>query len=316
MRTSTALRRCHPPTCPSKDGGGVRSPCLVRSGHLDDVIDRGTVIVDLLSPRVWWYVDHHLTNRPDEDAAAAFEAAGGRLDWAAEPSAARVAHNLVAPFSDLQHLAKLMPFVDAIDSGGIEREVFLADGPLVRLARCLGTSQAEFMHHVLACWWRVRTRRPLSRTPKWPRVWRQPLKTGKPRSRPSTHGPPWSIVWPFAGWRVATTCQRVLVTAHVGRMQMRAASSTVTWTAPWNATIGRPCRRASTRIPSTKAAGGWTCLDWPRCSMKRGRSANACGCRIQAIDATGAAEDRPVEAEDVERTGSVAALWATLPELA
>ena len=32
-----------------------------------------------------------------------------------------------------------------------------------------------------------------------------------------------------------------------------------------------------------------------------GGHANACGCRIQAIDATGAAEDRPVEAEDVER---------------
>ncbi|MGB1845031.1 MAG: hypothetical protein ACPHQR_01325, partial [Candidatus Poseidoniaceae archaeon] len=126
-------------------------PALVRSGHLDELIDRRTVIVDLpFHPACGWYVDHHLTNRPDEVTAAAFEAAGGRLDWAAEPSAARVAHNLVAPFSDLQHLTNLMPFVDAIDSGGIDRDDFLADGPLVRLARCLGTGQAAFMHHVLA----------------------------------------------------------------------------------------------------------------------------------------------------------------------
>ena len=125
-------------------------PALVRSGHLDDVIDHRTVIVDLpFHPSCGWYVDHHLTNRPDEATAATFKAAGGRLDWAAEPSAARVAHNLVAPVSDLAHLATLMPFVDAIDSGGIERDVFLADGPLVRLARCLGTSQTDFMHHVL-----------------------------------------------------------------------------------------------------------------------------------------------------------------------
>ena len=27
------------------------------------------------------------------------------------------------------------------------------------------------------------------------------LKTGKPRSKPSTQGPPWSTVWPFAGWK-------------------------------------------------------------------------------------------------------------------
>ena len=54
-------------------------PALVRSGHLDDVIDRKTVIVDLpFHPSCGWYVDHHLTNRPDEATANAFLAAGGR----------------------------------------------------------------------------------------------------------------------------------------------------------------------------------------------------------------------------------------------
>ena len=56
---------------------------------------------------------------------------------------------------------------------------------------------------------------------------------------------------------------------------------------------------------------------WPRCSMKRGAVSQRLRCRIQAIDATGAAEDRPVEAEDVERNlAQWLALWATLPELA
>ena len=99
MRTSTGSAPLPSSNVPFQTEVVFAHPALVRSGHLDDVIDRGTVIVDLpFTPR-GWYVDHHLTNRPDEDAAAAFEAAGGRLDWAAEPSAARVAHNLVAPFA-------------------------------------------------------------------------------------------------------------------------------------------------------------------------------------------------------------------------
>ena len=295
-------------------------PALVRSGHLDDVIDRGTVIVDLpFHPACGWYVDHHLTNRPDEDAAAAFEAAGGRLDWAAEPSAARVAHNLVAPFSDLQHLTKLMPFVDAIDSGGIEREVFLADGPLVRLARCLGTSQAEFMHHVLDLLVAGADETALVEDPE---VATRLAAAAQDRQAAfeAVHART-TVVDRLAICRMEGLPQRAsgyLVTAHVGA----DADACCVIHGHVDGAVERDDRPPlSASFYANSFYEGRRRVDLSRLATlldeTGGGHANACGCRIQAIDATGAAEDRPVEAEDVERNlAQWLALWATLPELA
>ena len=50
----------------------------LRGGLVDASIDRDTVLVDLpFHPACGWYVDHHLTNRPDRAQAASFEADGG-----------------------------------------------------------------------------------------------------------------------------------------------------------------------------------------------------------------------------------------------
>lgn len=123
----------------------------VRSGLADGFIDRTTVLVDLpFHADCGWYVDHHLTNRPSDAAAAVFEAHGGVQHWKATPSAARLAYELLSEVTDMHHLAPMMPVVDALDSGGITMEEFLADGPLLQLARTCTSRDPEYMGHLVS----------------------------------------------------------------------------------------------------------------------------------------------------------------------
>ena len=122
----------------------------LRGGLVDASIDRDTVLVDLpFHPACGWYVDHHLTNRPDRAQAASFEAVGGTQHWEATPSAARLAYDLLADITDMGHLAPMMPVVDALDSGGITKEAFLADGPLMQLSRTCTSRDPAYMLHLV-----------------------------------------------------------------------------------------------------------------------------------------------------------------------
>jgi len=122
----------------------------LRAGLVDDMIDRDTVLVDLpFHSACGWFVDHHLTNRPDEDAATTFQAEGGTQHWEATPSAARLAYELLAEITDMDHLAPMMPVVDALDSGGITKEEFLADGPLLQLSRTCTSRDPAYMMHLV-----------------------------------------------------------------------------------------------------------------------------------------------------------------------
>ena len=294
-------------------------PALIRSGHLDEVIDRGTAIVDLpFHPACGWYVDHHLTNRPNDVEAATFEAAGGRLDWAAEPSAARVAHNLVAPVNDLEHLADLMPFVDAIDSGGIDRDVFLADGPLVRLARCLGTGHADFMHHVLNLLVSGTTAADLvgdSQVAERLAAAAEDRNAAIEAVQART-----TVVDRLAICRMDGLPQRAsgyLVTAHVGE----DADACCVIHGHVDGAVERDDRPPlSASFYANSFFEGRRRVDLSRLATSLdetgGGHANACGCRVQAINDAGMAVDRPVEAEDVERNlAHWLALWASLPSL-
>lgn len=123
---------------------------LVRSGAMDELIDRTTAMVDLpFHPDCGWYLDHHQTNRPNPQEEQAFVSAGGTCHWEATPSAARLAFDVLSPFIDLRHLEEIMPIVDALDSGQIRREDFIEDGPVLQLARSLSLRETEHMHHVL-----------------------------------------------------------------------------------------------------------------------------------------------------------------------
>ena len=122
----------------------------LRAGLVDEVIGRDTVLVDLpFHPACGWFVDHHLTNRPNDDEAQMFKADGGTQHWEATPSAARLAYELLAEITDMDHLAPMMPVVDALDSGGISKEDFLADGPLLQLARTCTSRDPDYMLHLV-----------------------------------------------------------------------------------------------------------------------------------------------------------------------
>ena len=122
----------------------------LRGGLNDGDIDRNTVLVDLpFHPACGWYVDHHLTNRPDEQEAFSFAADGGTQHWEATPSAARLAYELLVDITDMEHLTPMMPVVDALDSGGISKEAFLEDGPLLQLSRTCTSRDPAYMEHLV-----------------------------------------------------------------------------------------------------------------------------------------------------------------------
>ena len=123
----------------------------IRSGHVDDIIHAETVMIDLpFHPACGWYVDHHLTNRPSEQEALLFDQRGGTRHWKHTPSAARLAYELLAEVTDMQHLEPMMPLVDALDSGGISKDVFLEDGPVLQFARTCTPREQEYMQEVVA----------------------------------------------------------------------------------------------------------------------------------------------------------------------
>tara|TARA_Y100000766_G_scaffold112496_1_gene96462 strand:+ start:57325 stop:58320 length:996 start_codon:yes stop_codon:yes gene_type:complete len=123
---------------------------LIRSGAVDSLIDRSTAMVDLpFHPQCGWYLDHHLTNRPEKEEETKFIDEGGTCHWEATPSAARLAYDVLSPYLDLSHLEELMPVVDALDSGRITRDEFIEDGPILQLSRSLSLREPEHMQHVL-----------------------------------------------------------------------------------------------------------------------------------------------------------------------
>ena len=123
---------------------------LIRAGSLDHIIDRKTAMVDLpFHPGAGWYLDHHQTNRPNPEEEEEFVKQGGVCHWQATPSAARLAYDLLRPHLDLSHLDEIMPIVDDLDSGGIDRDEFLEDGPILQLSRTLSLRDEEHMQRVL-----------------------------------------------------------------------------------------------------------------------------------------------------------------------
>ena len=279
-------------------------PALVRSGHLDDVIDRRTVMVDLpFHPACGWYVDHHHTNRPNEREAAVFLEAGGRLDWQDAPSAARVAYDLMSPEHPMPHLEAMMPFVDALDSGGIERAVFLEDGPLVRLSRCLGLQNEPFMHHVLVLLAGGVDSEAMLQDP-WVAETVAAAKLDREHALSMVEANT-TVIDGLAVCRLDGQAGRVsgyLVTAHVGE----AADACCIVHGHVDGAIDRADRPA---LSASFYANSFH-HDRRRVDLSRmatlldptgGGHANACGCRVQPLDADGRVEDRAVEAADVER---------------
>ena len=123
---------------------------LIRSGRIDDVINHTTAMVDLpFHPNCGWYLDHHQTNKPNLEEEDKFTKKGGVCNWEAAPSAARLAYNILSKKIDLSHLEEIMPIVDALDSGQITLDEFLADGPILQLSRTISLKNLEYNHQLL-----------------------------------------------------------------------------------------------------------------------------------------------------------------------
>ena len=124
---------------------------LVRNGNMDKEIDASTVIVDLpFHQNCGWYLDHHQTNKPTKQESLEFEKKGGVTNWQATPSAARLVYDLINPHCDLANFVEVMPFVDALDSGGITIEQFREDGELMRFSRTLKVTESDYMNHIVS----------------------------------------------------------------------------------------------------------------------------------------------------------------------
>lgn len=125
-------------------------PALIRSGAIDHMIDEKTALCDLpFHPDCGLYLDHHMTNKPTPQEEEIFLARGGICHWRDTPSAARAAYDLMKAELDLSHLEEVMPIVDALDSGGISLEDFMADAPIICLSRSLSLRDPEHLQTVM-----------------------------------------------------------------------------------------------------------------------------------------------------------------------
>jgi len=106
-------------------------PGEIRAGMLDHLIDSKTAICDLpMRPNCGLSIDHHQSNKPTE-----LKEKGSCIVWKDSPSAARIAYDLIGPTIDLSDLDELLVWVDKLDGGGITRDEFLSDNPIVWLGR-------------------------------------------------------------------------------------------------------------------------------------------------------------------------------------
>ena len=122
---------------------------LIRSGAHDDIIARNTALCDLpFHPNCGLYLDHHLTNKPNQNESEIFKQNGGILEWHPTPSAARAAFDFCKNNVDLSDLEEIMLVVDALDSGGVSKSAYLKDGFLIRLSRSFHMGAVEHMQEV------------------------------------------------------------------------------------------------------------------------------------------------------------------------
>ena len=79
-------------------------PGELRSGILDDMIDKYTAICDLpMHPRCGLNIDHHRTNKIIDDSQT-----NGIFIWKDYPSAARIAYEIISEVVDLSDLEELL----------------------------------------------------------------------------------------------------------------------------------------------------------------------------------------------------------------
>ncbi len=119
-------------------------PGELRAGLLDDCMDRHTAVCDLpRHPNCGLSIDHHQSNAPSEH-----DDDGVVTVWRQAPSAARIAYELLVSDTDLSDLTEMLVWVDKLDGGGITREEFRSDHPMIWLGRVIDV-ESGLAHHIL-----------------------------------------------------------------------------------------------------------------------------------------------------------------------
>ena len=116
-------------------------PGELRAGLLDDCMDRHTAVCDLpRHPECGLSIDHHQSNAPvgEEDGVVSI--------WRSAPSAARIAYDLLVDEVDLSDMSDFLTWVDKLDGGGVTREEFLSDHPVIWLGRLIDVESGLAMH--------------------------------------------------------------------------------------------------------------------------------------------------------------------------
>lgn len=110
-------------------------PPGIRSGVFDKFIDKSTIICDLpFHPSAGAVIDHHLTNQISNSEV---------LDlWRPTMSAARITYSIVKTQHNLDDLDEFIEWVDRLDGGGISKEDFLSDHPIVTLSRSVDARES------------------------------------------------------------------------------------------------------------------------------------------------------------------------------
>lgn len=281
-------------------------PAELRSGTHDDWIDASTAICDLpFHPNCGLYLDHHATNRPSPTEQESFEARGGICQWEDKPSAARVAYDLYLGDNDLSHLTPLMSMVDALDSGGITREQLFSDDPVLWLSKTVSLTDSEYTNSLLD--W-LAGGRALAEIMDEPsvveRITSMKQESAQIRAALDEYG---EVVDRLAVVRFDDSGLRTngyLVTAHFGN-DCDACLIVHGWSDGEVGNHDRPPLGASFYSNSFLHHNGAGVMDLTEMAMQfdstGGGHANACGCRIQALDENGIVTQRDVSSSDVER---------------
>ena len=117
-------------------------PGELRAGLLDDYMDRHTAVCALpRHPKCGLSIDHHQSNAPTEH-----DDDGVIVGWRQAPSAARIAYDLLVANTDLSDLTDMLVWVDKLDGGGITREEFRSDHPMIWLGRLIDVESGLALH--------------------------------------------------------------------------------------------------------------------------------------------------------------------------
>ncbi len=280
-------------------------PARMREPEIESIININTAICDLpFHPNCGLWLDHHLTNKPTSEEKREHSLKGGKSIWEPLDSAARVAYELFRTKFDLSALGEMMDMVDKIDSGRLTPDEFLDPDATTKLSRTIGLDDTEYVLKVLD--WLVACT-PLEEIMMEPEVIAR-VNAAEESNRMIIE------LLPSKG--------KIIDRIGIARLEDTGLGTNgFLFTAYWGDDVDAVCvvkgylggdLDDSNRPPYSVSFynnsflhGTNGVMDLTRLATKLdatgGGHANACGCRIMAIDDSQEVVKRPVTKDDIDR---------------